>query len=721
MSLDRDMLRAALPTYEIGDELGRGAFGIVLAGTHRQLGRQVAIKQLATESGMDGEVRARFLSEARVLASMDHPHIVPIFDFVEYEGACLLVMERLPGGTLWDRMAADGVDDRFACAVALAVAAGLEYAHRRKVLHRDIKPENLMFSGDGVLKVTDFGIAKVVGATLSAATKAGSAIGTPAYMAPEQALGQQLSASTDVYALGTVLYELTSGQLPYPAVTDPIASLYQHVHEDPRPIGEVAATLPRPIAAVIDRAIARSLDVRYSTAAAFRAALSAAVVQSWGPDWANTPVLPVHDIDTIPTPSSPRLPSPTVPDPAPLTVPDRVGVAPPTIPASDTPASDTPASAPPASAPAASVPPAVGPPPPRGPGPDSAAPRPPAPSRKWLVPAVIGAAVVVIGAVVAAVALRSPSKSDQVVAPAVTAGSSATTAVSVAPGPTVPARLARFAQASCRDDGLTDGQTVGTPTDFFTFAFHGQARGVTVCSDPAGSLTALLPTCNGPACTGVEVAVKSSGGVYQSRAGAAIKVVGPEPSGRTYSVDGLALSVFDSSGAIVATFAVTDSSLPPAAGSLDAVGELERLLSLSTQTRGLAAQLSTALGNCGISGPDAVSQIADVNEGRSEVLGVAQRLQALSPGTQVPVGPFVTAINDSLQSDLAWARWIKSQWVPYAASGCTGTLIQSGDPDFDTFTQLSLQATQDKQAFLDAFNPQAAARGLPSDWTPDHV
>jgi serine/threonine protein kinase len=124
MSPDIDAVRATLPAYEIGGELGRGAFGVVLAGSHRHLGRAVAIKQLSNGSATDGEVQARFLAEARVLASMDHPHIVPIFDFVDFDGMCLLVMEHLPGETLSDRMMArSGVDPRFACATAVASAS----------------------------------------------------------------------------------------------------------------------------------------------------------------------------------------------------------------------------------------------------------------------------------------------------------------------------------------------------------------------------------------------------------------------------------------------------------------------------------------------------------------------------------------------------------------------------------------------------------------------
>ena len=221
------------PSYEVGSELGRGACGVVLAGQHRQLGRLVAIKQLPRAFGADPAVRARFLAEARVLATLDHPHVVAIYDFVDHDGLCLLVMERLTGGTVWSRFHAGGFTPDVSCAILLAVCSGLQHAHQHGVLHRDVKPENLMFSGAGTLKVTDLGIAKVIGGSSTLATRHGEILGTPAYIAPEQAQGYELTPATDVYAAGTLLYELLAGRLPFPADADPATLLYRHVHEAP--------------------------------------------------------------------------------------------------------------------------------------------------------------------------------------------------------------------------------------------------------------------------------------------------------------------------------------------------------------------------------------------------------------------------------------------------------------------------------------------------------
>ncbi len=285
VSLDRDRVAAALPGYEIGQELGRGGWGVVLAGIHRQLGRQVAIKQLPPAFADDPAVRARFASEARLLASIDHPHVVPVYDYVEADGLCLLVMENLPGGTLWSRFTAEGLTPEAACAVVLGACAGLHVAHQRGILHRDVKPENLMFAGNGAVKVTDFGIAKVMGGEDTMATRAGEVIGTPAYMAPEQAQAGEVGPATDVYAIGTVLYELLSGRLPFPESGDALSVLYSHVHEEPTSLAQVAPGVPAEISAVVMRALAKRPADRYPSAETLGVALADAATAAWGPGW----------------------------------------------------------------------------------------------------------------------------------------------------------------------------------------------------------------------------------------------------------------------------------------------------------------------------------------------------------------------------------------------------------------------------------------------------
>jgi serine/threonine-protein kinase len=292
-------LAEALPSYDIGGELGRGGWGVVLAGRHRQLGREVAIKQVAPTFAADPAVRRRFVEEARVLASVDHPHVVPVYDFVERDGLCVLVMELLPGGTLRARMAAGRPTASHAVALTLACTAGIDAAHRRGVLHRDVKPENMMFAGTGAVKVTDFGLAKVVGGSLTLATRAGEVLGTPAYIAPEQARGDTVSPATDVYALATMLYEMLSGTLPFRDEGNPVGLLFKHAFEAPLPLLDAAPSVPAPVASVVMRGLATDPADRFASAAAFGAALSAAAGDVWGPGWLAAEPVPVMGAGAI--------------------------------------------------------------------------------------------------------------------------------------------------------------------------------------------------------------------------------------------------------------------------------------------------------------------------------------------------------------------------------------------------------------------------------------
>jgi serine/threonine protein kinase len=324
MTIDRELIGSVLPAYDIGDIVGRGGWGYVVSGQHRQLDRQVAIKQLPANLATDPAVRRRFTAEARVLASLDHPHVVPVFDFVERDGVCLLVMELLPGGTLRSRVSAGGFAAPHAVAVSLACASGLGAAHSRGVLHRDVKPENMLFAASGVIKVTDFGIAKVIGGPDTVVTRDGDVLGTPAYIAPEQVRGGQLSPATDVYGLATVLYELLAGVLPFPEEAEQVAILFKHAYEKPVPLRDVIPDVPDPLAAVVMRGLATEPAERFASAESFGVALAEACTQAWGPGWLPSEVVPLMDAGPIrsaaPDPARPGAPSaaqgtalPTVP------------------------------------------------------------------------------------------------------------------------------------------------------------------------------------------------------------------------------------------------------------------------------------------------------------------------------------------------------------------------------------------------------------------------
>lgn len=283
--MEQTALGAVLPGYEIGMELGRGAFGVVISGRHRQLGREVAIKQLSPGLVSNESVRARFLSEAQVLASIDHPHVVPVYDYVEHDDTCALVMERLAGGTVWRRFVDRGFDQRTACAIALVACSGLHCAHLHGVLHRDMKPENMLFGDERTLKVTDFGIARVLGADDTLATRGGDLLGTPSYMAPEQASGADLGPSTDVYAAGVMLYELLSGRLPFSDEGGSLAIVLRHVNEAPVPLTDVAPGVPSSLAQVVMQALAPDPKDRFASAEGFGMAIGEAAAASWGGGW----------------------------------------------------------------------------------------------------------------------------------------------------------------------------------------------------------------------------------------------------------------------------------------------------------------------------------------------------------------------------------------------------------------------------------------------------
>lgn len=279
-----EVLAAALPRYDIEGEIGRGGWAVVIAGRHRDLDRRVAIKQLPPEVAADESARARFRDEARVVARLDHPHIVPVYDFVEHEGVLLLVMELLTGGTLWDHTGTEGFGPPEVCAVGLVMASALHEAHSHGVLHRDVKPDNLLFGERGAVKLSDFGVAKIVSGVQQTRTTAGMIIGTPAYLAPEQVTGHPLGPATDIYATAVMLYRLLAGDFPFPHVEEAIARLFQHVNDTPLPLADRADIAPA-VAAVIMRGLEKDPADRFLTAEGFGLALARAATDTWGAGW----------------------------------------------------------------------------------------------------------------------------------------------------------------------------------------------------------------------------------------------------------------------------------------------------------------------------------------------------------------------------------------------------------------------------------------------------
>jgi serine/threonine protein kinase len=287
MIIDRGRIAAALPGYKIGAEVGVGAFGLVVAGRHRRLRRDVAIKVIPVEAAeAPGQV-----AEAELLASLDHPHIVRVHDYLEVGGLGLIVMELLAGGTLTRRRGS--LNPPGSCAVGLAVAAGLGHAHERGILHRDIKMSNVLFDSAGTAKLSDFGIARMF--TGSGITGTERAAGTPLYMAPEQIIGGRLGPPTDLYALGVLLYQLLAGAPPFdPALPTP-QLWQQHLSSPPPPLRGV----PHQVAEVVLRALAKDPADRPGDADSFAEQLAAAAVAAYGPAWLADTGLPLHLTGTV--------------------------------------------------------------------------------------------------------------------------------------------------------------------------------------------------------------------------------------------------------------------------------------------------------------------------------------------------------------------------------------------------------------------------------------
>jgi eukaryotic-like serine/threonine-protein kinase len=263
-----------LGRYQIVEQLGKGGMAVVYKACDTRLDRYVAIKiirQDAFNPLMLTEVMKRFEREARALAKLSHPNIVPVYDYGEYEGAPYLVMEFIPGGVLNLKRSAP-MPWQEAVHIILPIAQALAYAHEQNIVHRDIKPSNILLTGTGLPLLSDFGIAKFLESDENATlTGAGMTIGTPEYMAPEQWTGQA-GLQSDIYSLGVVLYELVTGRKPYTADT-PVAIMLKQIN-DPLPSPrQFSPDLPVELENMLFRALAKKPEERYPTMGEFAAGL----------------------------------------------------------------------------------------------------------------------------------------------------------------------------------------------------------------------------------------------------------------------------------------------------------------------------------------------------------------------------------------------------------------------------------------------------------------
>jgi formylglycine-generating enzyme required for sulfatase activity/serine/threonine protein kinase len=254
--------------YRVIGQLGKGGMASVFKVYEAGLDRYVALKVLPAEFLHDEKFAARFTREAKVIARLEHPGIVPIYASGIEDGVPWMAMRLIPGGTLSSLLAKQRLPIARSVAILRGVANGLEYAHEQGVIHRDLKPQNILLDQAGQVYLADFGIARIVeGATVL--TRAGTVPGTPQYMAPEQALGQRVDHRADVYALGVVAYEMLTGHVPFDADT-PMAVMMKHLRETIpfEPLQE----LPGGLGQAVLKALAKEPADRWSSATAFAAA-----------------------------------------------------------------------------------------------------------------------------------------------------------------------------------------------------------------------------------------------------------------------------------------------------------------------------------------------------------------------------------------------------------------------------------------------------------------
>ena len=260
----------AVGPYRIVRRLGSGAMGEVYLAHDPRLDRDVAIKLLAPHLGTCQQTRARFARETRVVASLDHPNIVTLYEVGDYQGRPYLVMQYLDGPSLAEfsrgrRLSVETVLD-----LGVQLCAGLQAAHERGVIHRDLKPSNILLDSRLRARLVDFGIARMASAT--ELTAAGSVCGTVGYLAPEVARGEEADERSDLFSLGVVLYELLTGRLPFGATSAP-SYLYAVVHEPPVPASSCRGDLPAGLEAVLERLLAKDRRVRHASAAELSADL----------------------------------------------------------------------------------------------------------------------------------------------------------------------------------------------------------------------------------------------------------------------------------------------------------------------------------------------------------------------------------------------------------------------------------------------------------------